>query len=140
MKAFVEMCAKIGAMKDYVQGGGGNASCKHDGNKMAIKASGFTIGEITETAGYADVDFGKIRAYHTDVPANELEVRENSASVSRNRLSRTDEKICYAHSSGVRKRNNLCSRRERTGSKNSWRHGFYLDSVYQSGFFSDPGN
>lgn len=80
MKAFAEMCAKIGAMKDYVQGGGGNASCKHDGNKMAIKASGFTIGEITETAGYADVDFVKIRAYHTDVPANELEVREKEST------------------------------------------------------------
>ncbi len=80
MKAFVEMCAKIGAMKDYVQGGGGNASCKHDGNKMAIKASGFTIGEITETAGYADVDFIKIRAYHTDVPENELEVREKEST------------------------------------------------------------
>ncbi len=80
MKAFVEMCAKIGAMKDYVQGGGGNASVKHDGNKMAIKASGFTIGEITETSGYADVDYIKIRQYHTDVPTSELEERENNST------------------------------------------------------------
>ena len=36
MKDFVKMCATIGGMKDYVQGGGGNASCKRDG-KMAIK-------------------------------------------------------------------------------------------------------
>lgn len=80
MKKFVEMCSKIGAMKDYVQGGGGNASCKHDGNKMAIKASGFTIGEITETAGYADVDYEKIRAYHTDVPESELAEREANST------------------------------------------------------------
>ena len=38
-------------MADYVQGSG-NASVKHDVNKRAIKASGFTIREITETAAY----------------------------------------------------------------------------------------
>ncbi len=80
MKAFVKMCAEIGAMKDYVQGGGGNASCKHDVNKMAIKVSGFTIGEITETAGYADVDYIKMREYHTDVPSSELEEREKNST------------------------------------------------------------
>lgn len=76
MRNFVKMCAGIGDMKDYVQGGGGNASCKHDGNKMAIKASGFTIGEITESSGYADVDYIKIREYHTDVKESELSERE----------------------------------------------------------------
>ncbi len=80
MKDFVKMCAKIGAMKDYVQGGGGNASCKHGENKMAIKASGFTIGEITQTSGYADVDYIKIREYHTDVPTSELEEREKNST------------------------------------------------------------
>jgi len=80
MKSFAKMCAKIGVMKDYVQGGGGNASCKHDGGKMAIKASGFTIGEITETSGYADVDYIKIREYHTDVPISELEEREKNST------------------------------------------------------------
>ena len=79
MKDFVKMCAAIGGMKDYVQGGGGNASCKHDG-KMAIKASGFTIGEITEDSGYADVDYVKIREYHTDVKENELAEREKNST------------------------------------------------------------
>lgn len=79
MRNFAKMCAEIGIMKDYVQGGGGNASCKHDENKMAIKASGFTIGEITETSGYADVDYIKIREYHTNVTDNELsELEANS--------------------------------------------------------------
>ena len=64
MKNFITMCQKIGNMADYVQGGGGNASVKHDENKMAIKASGFTIREITETSGYADVDYIKIKEYH----------------------------------------------------------------------------
>ncbi len=81
MRDFAKMCATIGVMKDYVQGGGGNASCKHDGNKMAIKASGFTIGEITETAGYADVDYIKIREYHTDVKESELAEREANSTL-----------------------------------------------------------
>ena len=80
MRNFAKMCAQIGDMKDYVQGGGGNASCKHSENKMAIKASGFTIGEITETSGYADVDYIKIREYHTDVKENELTEREANST------------------------------------------------------------
>ncbi|MBE6912564.1 MAG: class II aldolase [Ruminococcaceae bacterium] len=80
MKDFVKMCAAIGGMKDYVQGGGGNASCKHDANKMAIKASGFTIGEITKDSGYADVDYIKICEYHTGVKENELAEREKNST------------------------------------------------------------
>ena len=68
LQNFARVSQSVGARADYVQGGGGNASCKHDDNKMAIKASGFTIGEITETAGYADVDFIKVKEFHTDVP------------------------------------------------------------------------
>lgn len=79
MKDFVKMCATIGGMKDYVQGGGGNASCKRDG-KMAIKASGFTIGEITEDSGYADVDYVKIQEYHTGVKKEELAEREANST------------------------------------------------------------
>lgn len=80
MKSFVAMCKKIGSMPDYVQGGGGNASCKHGENKMAIKASGFTIKDITETAGYVDVDYLKIKEYHTHVQPGELAAREKEAT------------------------------------------------------------
>lgn len=80
MKDYVSMCKKIGSLTDYVQGGGGNASCKHGDNKMAIKASGFTIGDITETAGYVDVDYIKIREYHTDVLPEEMEKKEKEST------------------------------------------------------------
>ena len=76
MKDFALMCKKIGSMTDYVQGGGGNASCKHDINKMAIKASGFTIADITETTGYVDVDYIKIKSYHTNVSPEEMKLKE----------------------------------------------------------------
>lgn len=80
MKSFVAMCQKIGNMVDYVQGGGGNASIKHNENTMAIKASGFTIKEITEVDGYTNVDYIKVRDYHTEAKPEELETREKEAT------------------------------------------------------------
>ena len=80
MEQFVKMCREIGAMPDYVQGGGGNASCKTDGNIMAIKASGFALKDITETSGYVNVDYLKIKEYHKDVSESEKKKREEEAS------------------------------------------------------------
>ena len=80
MKDFVVMCKKIGRMTDYVQGGGGNASYKHDGNKMSIKASGFSIGDITEDTGYVDVDYLKIKDYHTAVLLEDVKKKEKEAT------------------------------------------------------------
>ncbi|MBR5543546.1 MAG: class II aldolase [Oscillospiraceae bacterium] len=80
MKNFVTMCQKIGSMVDFVQGGGGNASCKHNENTMAIKASGFTIREITEVDGYTNVDYLKVKAYHTEAKPEELETREKEST------------------------------------------------------------
>lgn len=56
-----------GARKDYVQGGGGNTSTKFDDRLMAIKASGYTLGEITEEKGYVTVDYRKIIDYYNTV-------------------------------------------------------------------------
>ena len=80
MKQFVKMCREIGAMPDYVQGGGGNASCKSGGNMMAIKASGYTLKDITEASGYVNVDYLKIKEYHNNVPQSELKQREDNAA------------------------------------------------------------
>ena len=54
----------------YVQGGGGNTSVKFDGRLMAIKASGYTLGEITEEKGYVTVDYEMIRRYYDAVDKN----------------------------------------------------------------------
>lgn len=80
MKQFLTMCQTIGGKVDYVQGGGGNASYKYGENKMSIKASGFTIGEITETEGYVDVDYIKIKEYHTDVNEQDTAQREKEST------------------------------------------------------------
>lgn len=64
--------AYAGARKDYVQGGGGNTSVKFDERLMAIKASGYTLAEITEDKGYVTVDYPRIKRYYdavnTDIP------------------------------------------------------------------------
>ena len=80
MKQFVAMCKEIGSMQDYVQGGGGNASCKINENTMAIKASGFTLKDITDDSGYVNVDYLKIKEYHTGVTAEEAQTREKEST------------------------------------------------------------
>ena len=56
-----------GERTDYVQGGGGNTSVKWDENLMAIKASGYTLNEITEEKGYVTVDYPRIKEYYNGV-------------------------------------------------------------------------
>jgi ribulose-5-phosphate 4-epimerase/fuculose-1-phosphate aldolase len=58
-----------GNRPDYVQGGGGNTSVKFDDELMAIKASGYTLAEITERKGYVTVDYKKIMGYYNTVDA-----------------------------------------------------------------------
>lgn len=59
--------AYAGARADYVQGGGGNTSVKWDDSLMSIKASGYTLKEITEKKGYVTVDYPRIKDYYNTV-------------------------------------------------------------------------
>lgn len=61
MEGFVKISKYAGMREDLVQAGGGNSSCKLEGNKMVIKASGFQLADVTDTSGYAIVDARKIR-------------------------------------------------------------------------------
>jgi len=66
----VTISSYAGARKDYVQGGGGNTSVKFDGRLMAIKASGYTLAEITHDKGYVTVNYQKILDYYNTVDAS----------------------------------------------------------------------
>ena len=57
----------IGSRIDYVQGGGGNISVKLDAHKMAIKASGFRIGQVDRENGYVVVNHDNIADYYNGV-------------------------------------------------------------------------
>ena len=60
----LEISHAIGSKSDYVQGGGGNTSVKSaDGRTMAIKASGTTLGQMSETAGWAELDLAKVLSF-----------------------------------------------------------------------------
>jgi rhamnose utilization protein RhaD (predicted bifunctional aldolase and dehydrogenase) len=63
----VMISSYAGARPDYVQGGGGNTSVKFDDTLMGIKASGYTLGEITADQGYVTVDYPAIKAYYETV-------------------------------------------------------------------------
>lgn len=56
MKGFVNISKYSGMREDLVQAGGGNSSFKISEEKMAIKASGYQLADITETDGYALVN------------------------------------------------------------------------------------
>lgn len=56
MKGFVKMSKYSGMREDLVQAGGGNSSFKISDEKMAIKASGYQLADITEDVGYALVN------------------------------------------------------------------------------------
>lgn len=66
LSGFVRMSRYLGAEPAYVQGGGGNTSAKVDGQRMVVKASGLSLSGVTETSGFADVDFQAIRDYLRD--------------------------------------------------------------------------
>ncbi len=66
-RQLAEISSYAGARADYVQGGGGNTSVKFDGALMGIKASGYTLAEITEDTGYVTVDYPVIRRYYEAV-------------------------------------------------------------------------
>jgi len=61
VKGFVKISKYAGMREDLVQAGGGNSSYKINEHKMAIKASGVQLADLTEASGYVLVDAFKIR-------------------------------------------------------------------------------
>ena len=56
MEKFIFMSKYAGMREDLVQAGGGNSAYKITDEKMAIKASGYQLAEVTEKSGYAIVN------------------------------------------------------------------------------------
>ena len=73
------MSHAAGARADYVQGGGGNTSVKLDGGLMAIKASGYRLGDIELNRAYAVLDLSELLA---------VLLRRRSGRISRRRAGR----------------------------------------------------
>lgn len=56
MKNFEKMSKYAGMREDLVQAGGGNSAYKVTYNRMAIKASGYQLADVTDKEGYAVVN------------------------------------------------------------------------------------
>jgi ribulose-5-phosphate 4-epimerase/fuculose-1-phosphate aldolase len=71
LKELEKISQAVGNSPDLVQGGGGNTSVKLDDTRMAVKASGYKLKEITPTEGYVVVNYKNIREYHQNVDLSE---------------------------------------------------------------------
>lgn len=81
---FAAMSQKLGANPAYVQGGGGNTSVKLSKDRMAVKASGLALAQVTTTSGYANVDYADICTYleKPDVDETVFSKRVNQSNIS----------------------------------------------------------
>jgi ribulose-5-phosphate 4-epimerase/fuculose-1-phosphate aldolase len=73
----VRMSQAAGSRSDYVQGGGGNTSCKVDDTLMAIKASGYRLDQIDLDQAYAVLDYQALRHFYQETdPAGLADVEQ----------------------------------------------------------------
>ena len=77
MQDFIKMSKYAGMREDLIQAGGGNSSYKISSNKMAIKASGVQLSDITEKEGFALVNPEVIRDYFIKKDAIETITEED---------------------------------------------------------------
>ena len=80
LNKFVSMSRAVGLRPDYVQGGGGNTSVKLDDKRMAIKASGFKLSDISPENAYAVLDYQALREFYRTHEATDFADVEKDGS------------------------------------------------------------
>ncbi|MDD2533270.1 MAG: class II aldolase/adducin family protein [Eubacteriales bacterium] len=81
---FTRMSQTAGSRSDYVQGGGGNTSCKMDDEYMGIKASGFQLNQITPENAYAVIDYPALRNfYQANTPEQFADVEKAGSAAAK---------------------------------------------------------
>ncbi|MDX2470892.1 MAG: class II aldolase/adducin family protein [SAR324 cluster bacterium] len=82
IKDLVEISKYAGERIDIVQAGGGNSSVKNEQGQLIIKASGFTLSDLTMEKGYAKVDNQKVLdLFATELPTDKKAI-ETSGNVA----------------------------------------------------------
>ena len=77
---YARLSQGAGARRDYVQGGGGNTSAKLDDHLMAVKASGFCLGDVRPIHAFAVMDYAAIRAFYRGHEATDFADAEKAGS------------------------------------------------------------
>ena len=80
LQEFSRVSKTAGARADYVQGGGGNTSVKLADGLMAIKASGFCLGDIEVDKAYAVLDGAALRDFYLTSEPDQFENVETAGS------------------------------------------------------------
>lgn len=88
---YSRLSREAGARRDYVQGGGGNTSVKLDDRLMAVKASGFCLGDVMPDQAYAVMDYAALRAFYYDHEASDFADAEKAGSDLAKDATRTVE-------------------------------------------------
>ncbi len=91
LASFSRLSKTAGARADYVQGGGGNTSVKLDGGLMAIKASGFRLGDIEPDRAYAVLDCAALQKFYYSSEPEDLGDVEKAGSEATKAAVRTIE-------------------------------------------------
>ncbi|NCA99724.1 MAG: hypothetical protein EOM08_09485 [Clostridia bacterium] len=89
LEEFSRMSQVAGSRSDYVQGGGGNTSCKLDDTLMAIKASGFQLGQIEPGNAYAVIDYPALRGFYQGQDPAQFADIEKEGSAAAKEATRT---------------------------------------------------
>lgn len=93
LEAFVRLSQTAGRRSDYVQGGGGNTSCKVDETLMAIKASGYRLDQIELDKAYAVLDYQILRRFYLEIDPETLKDVEQEGSARVKEAMRTIDGI-----------------------------------------------
>jgi len=83
LSQLIEISRAVGSDPEYVQAGGGNTSIKSpDGRTMAIKASGTPLARMSESAGWVELDIGKVLSIFARHELATMAVNEREACVA----------------------------------------------------------
>ena len=87
LKELENISQGVGNRKDYVQGGGGNTSVKLDDRRMAVKASGYKLNQITPSQGFVIIDYKNIKDYYDKVDINQdIDFERESVEVAKKNI------------------------------------------------------
>ncbi len=80
LQTFARLSRALGARADYVQGGGGNTSVKLKDGLMAIKASGYCLGDIDVDKAYAVMNYKALQDFYLGNQPGDFEDVEKAGS------------------------------------------------------------